>query len=351
MVETQNKLAVVILNWNGLKYLKEFIPILIKYSSIEGVGLYIADNGSKDESVNYLKQNHPEINLILLEKNYGFAEGYNKALEKVDSEYFVLLNSDVEVTEGWIEPLIKLMDSDSEIAACMPKIMDYYMRDYFEYAGAAGGFIDKYAYPFCRGRIFDEIEKDNGQYNNFESIFWASGACLFIRKDIYFKAGGLDGNFFAHMEEIDLCWRIKNMGHKIMFCPESKVYHVGGGTLSKNNPKKTYLNFRNNLYLLYKNLPEGKVFSLIFFRMILDGIAGVKFLIGFEFSNFWAIIKAHFSFYRNVSRFSEKRQKNIKTLFITYDYPEKKNFSIVYSFFVKKLRLYSKLYNAEKSDI
>lgn len=347
MIETQNKLAVVILNWNGLKYLKEFIPILINYSSIEGIGLYVADNGSTDESVNYLKQNYPEVNLILLEQNYGFAEGYNKSLEKIDSEYFVLLNSDVEVTEGWIEPLLKLMDSDSEIAACMPKIMDYYKRDYFEYAGAAGGFIDKYAYPFCRGRIFDEIEKDNGQYNNIESIFWASGACLFIRKDTYFKAGGLDGDFFAHMEEIDLCWRIKNMGYKIMFCPESKVYHVGGGTLSKNNPKKTYLNFRNNLYLLYKNLPEGKVFSLIFFRMILDGIAGVKFLIGFEFSNFWAIIKAHFSFYRNVSRFSEKRQKNIKTLFITYDYPEKKNFSIVYSFFVKNKKFF---YEIKKTD-
>ena len=337
------KLAVVILNWNGLKYLKEFIPFLVKYSSMNDVGLFVADNGSTDDSINYLKQNHPEIHLILLEQNFGFAEGYNKALNKIDAEYFVLLNSDVEVTEGWIEPLIKLMDSDKEIAACVPKIMDYYKRDCFEYAGAAGGFIDKYAYPFCRGRIFDEIEKDSGQYNNIESIFWASGACLFIRKEIYFKAGGLDGDFFAHMEEIDLCWRIKNMGYKIMFSHESKVYHVGGGTLSKNNPRKTYLNFRNNLYLLYKNLPKGKVFHIIFFRMILDGIAGLKFLFGFEFSNFLAVIKAHFSFYGNVSRFSGKRKRNINELFIRYDYPEKKNYSIVYEFFVKKHRLFSKL--------
>ncbi|OFX43088.1 MAG: glycosyl transferase family 2 [Bacteroidetes bacterium GWA2_30_7] len=337
------KLAVVILNWNGVKYLKEFIPFLVKYSSINDVGLFVADNGSTDESVNELKVNHPEINLILLEQNFGFAEGYNKALEKIDSEYFVLLNSDVEVTENWIEPLLKLMDSDKNIAACMPKIMDYYKRDYFEYAGAAGGFIDKYGYPFCRGRIFNEIEKDNGQYNNLESIFWASGACLFIRKEIYFKAGGLDNNFFAHMEEIDLCWRIKNMGYKIMFCPESRIYHVGGGTLAMNHPRKTYLNFRNNLYLLYKNLENKNFFSLMFFRFTLDGIAGLKFLFGFEFSNFLAVIKAHFSFYANVSKFKIKRKKNINELFINYTYPERKNYSIVYQFFVKNHKNYSEL--------
>lgn len=343
MSKSLYKVAVVILNWNGVKYLKEFIPFLIKYSSINNVGLFVADNGSTDNSIEFLKTNHNEINLILLEQNFGFAEGYNKALEKIDSEYFVLLNSDVEVTEMWLEPLIKLLDSDTTIAACMPKIMDYYKRDYFEYAGAAGGFIDKYGYPFCRGRIFNEIEKDNAQYNNYESIFWASGACLFIRKEIYFKAGGLDADFFAHMEEIDLCWRIKNIGYKILFCPESLVYHIGGGTLSKNNPRKTELNFRNNLYLLYKNLDNRNFYFLLIFRFLLDGIAGLKFLFGLEFANFLAVIKAHISFYANVSKFSEKRKNNIKNLFIKYDYPEKKQFSIVYEFFVKKNRLFTKL--------
>jgi hypothetical protein len=301
------KVGVVILNWNGKRFLEKFLPFLVKYNS-SYAEIIIADNASSDDSVEFLKTNYPELRIILNKENGGFAKGYNDALSQVDAEYYVLLNSDIEVTESWIDPVIKLMDGDRNIAACQPKICSYSSRDEFEYAGAAGGFIDKYGYPFCRGRIFQELEKDNGQYNNAVEIFWATGACMFVRAEIFHKLGGLDNDFFAHMEEIDFCWRLKNQGYKIMFCPESVIYHIGGGTLPKNNPRKTYLNFRNNFYLLYKNLPAGKIFPVFFARLFLDGIAGFKFLFEGHFRDVLAVTNAHFVFYASLGKLRKKRK-------------------------------------------
>lgn len=336
------KLAVVILNWNGRGYLGKFLPNVVEYSSIPDVEVYVADNASTDDSVEFIKQNYPSVKLIVLDKNYGFADGYNKSLAQIDAEYFVLLNSDVEVTPNWLPPVIELMDQDKTIAATMPKIKSYYKKDTFEYAGAAGGFIDKYGYTFCRGRIFNSFEKDNGQYDDTKEVFWATGACLFIRAELYKSSGGLDGDFFAHMEEIDLCWRIKNMGHKIMYSPNSTVYHIGGGTLPQTNPHKTYLNFRNNLFLLYKNLAPSKLLPILFFRLILDGIAGIKFLVGMEFGNFFAVLKAHFSFFTMFSRFIKKRKHNLQ-MNKKYTHEEVYPRSIVFDFFFKKTNRFSDL--------
>ncbi len=247
--------AVVILNWNGKKFLEEFLPSVIKYSS-DAADIIVADNASEDDSVDFLKKNFPQVKIILNEQNYGFAEGYNKALSKVEAKYYILLNSDIEVSKDWIEPVISCMEKDEKIGACQPKIRSLHEPEMFEYAGASGGFIDKLGYPFCRGRLFHTLEKDNGQYDDKKEVFWATGACLFVRSDLYNKLGGLDSDFFAHMEEIDYCWRLKNYGYKVYVCPESIVYHVGGGTLPKAPYCKTYLNFRNNLTLLYKNLPS-----------------------------------------------------------------------------------------------
>jgi GT2 family glycosyltransferase len=279
----------------------------VKYNSTYAE-IIIADNASSDDSVEFLTANYPELRIIKNLENGGFAKGYNDALSQVDAEYYVLLNSDIEVTENWIDPVIKLMDSDKNIAACQPKICSYTNREEFEYAGAAGGFIDKYGYPFCRGRIFQELEKDIGQFNDAIEIFWATGACMFVRAEIFHKLGGLDNDFFAHMEEIDFCWRLKNHGYKIMFCPDSVIYHVGGGTLPKNNPRKTYLNFRNNFYLLYKNLPSGKIFPVFFVRLFLDGIAGFKFLVEGDFKDVVAVTKAHFAFYASIGKLRKKRK-------------------------------------------
>ena len=244
------KTAVVILNWNGKKFLEQFLPYVIKHSSSDAE-VIVADNASNDDSVEFLKNNYPEIQIINNNENGGFSKGYNEALSKIDAEYYVLLNSDIEVTENWIKPIIDLMDSDKSIAVCQPKLRSYHQKEMFEYAGAAGGFIDKYGYPFCRGRIFNSIEVDNGQYDDTCEVFWATGAAMFVRAELYHKFGGLDNDFFAHMEEIDFCWRLKNEGYKIMYCADSVVYHVGGGTLPKNSSRKTFLNFRNNFNLLY----------------------------------------------------------------------------------------------------
>ena len=302
------KTAVVILNYNGKKFLEDFLPTVIDKSK-DVADIWVADNNSSDGSVKLLKSKFPEVNLIINKVNGGYTTGYNLALKQIEAEYYVLLNSDIEVTDNWIEPVIELMDSDKNIAACQPKIRSFYEKDKFEYAGASGGFIDKYGYPFCRGRLFQSLETDTGQYNDAVEVFWASGACMFVRADLFHEYGGLDDDFFAHMEEIDLCWRLKNYGHKIMVCPSSTVFHVGGGTLPKNSPRKTYLNFRNNFSLLYKNLPANRLFQVFALRLLLDGVAGIKFLLEGGFQDFLAVIKAHFYFYRNIGKLRNKRKK------------------------------------------
>lgn len=301
------KTAVVILNWNGKKFLEKFLPSVIEHSS-NVADIVIADNASTDDSITFLKNTYPQLSIIQNAQNGGFAKGYNDALKQIDAEYYVLLNSDIEVTPHWIEPVIELMDSDQNIAACQPKLRSYYEKEKFEYAGGAGGFIDKYGYPFCRGRIFDTLETDKGQYNDTCEIFWATGACMFVKASIYHRLGGLDEDFFAHMEEIDLCWRMKNKGYKIMYCAGSTVYHVGGGTLPKSSPFKTYLNFRNNIALLYKNLPKGKLISVFALRFPLDGIAAVKFMLDGSFQDLWAVARAHFYFYTHHKTIKRKRK-------------------------------------------
>jgi len=336
------KVSVVILNWNGKHFLEKFLPSVVEYSSIPDVEIVIADNASTDDSLEFLNSEYPVLKTIILDKNYGFAEGYNKALAQLDSEYFVLLNSDVEVTAGWIQPIISMMDADKQIAACQPKLRWFDEKQYFEYAGAAGGFIDKFGYPFCRGRIFSTVEIDNGQYDTIEDIFWATGACLFVRADLYKQSGGLDGDFFAHMEEIDLCWRLKGLGYRIVYNPQSVVYHVGGGTLPKSNPFKTYLNFRNNITLLFKNSFKGNIGVLLFQRMILDGIAALRFIASGEFGNFWAVFKAHMYLYSNYRTLLLKRKHN-KNIFIQNTHKEMYNRSIVFSYFLKKKQYFDSL--------
>lgn len=307
------KVAVVILNWNGKKFLKEFLPAVIACNTFYSK-IFLADNASTDDSVAYVRENFPTIEIIQNTSNGGFAKGYNDALKQVDAEYYVLLNSDVEVTAGWMDSVIQLMNDDPLIAACQPKIKSFQDKKMFEYAGAAGGFIDKYGYAFCRGRILERLEIDAGQYDDVREIFWATGACLFIRAECYHKVHGFDEDFFAHMEEIDLCWRLKNIGYKIMYCPNSTVYHVGGGTLNKSNAKKTYLNFRNNLILLCKNHSSQYLIAKMFLRLILDGIAAFKFLLQGEFKHFAAVFRAHQSFYRTLPTTLKKRKESLKQI-------------------------------------
>ena len=331
------KVAVVILNYNGRKFLEKFLPIVIEHSS-DVAEVIIADNASTDDSVAFMKSNFPDIRLIINNSNGGFSTGYNLALRQIEAEYYCLLNSDIEVTPHWIEPVIKLMDDDATIAACQPKILSYNDKKKFEYAGAGGGFIDKYGYPFCRGRVFQHLEDDNGQYDDIKEVFWATGACMFVRADAYHTFGGLDDSFFAHMEEIDFCWRVKNMGYKVMYCPQSKVYHIGGGTLPKSSAKKTYLNFRNNLSLLMKNLPSEAVLGTILYRIILDWVAGLKFLVDGSFADFWAVTRAHLSFYRHLPALRKKR-KNLSHRHVSQIY--KKN--IVFKHFLEHKKLYTEL--------
>ena len=335
-------IAVVILNWNGAKLLEEFLPSIVSYSKRDDTKIYVADNASSDNSINFIKQNYPQIALVLNDKNYGFAEGYNQALKKIEAQHYVIINSDVEVTEGWLDGLYKAINSDSNIAAVQPKIKAYKDKQFFEYAGAAGGMIDRYGYTFCRGRIFNVFEEDNAQYEKQENIFWASGACIFIKADLFHEVGGFDADFFAHMEEIDLCWRLKNRGYNIVYTPESTVFHVGGATLDESNPFKTYLNFRNNLFLLYKNLSDNYFYRIFFARMILDGVAGIKFLLGFEFKNFMAVVKAHFAFYSSIRKFKPKRAENKKHN-VNYKHHEIYNRSIVFDFFIKGVKEFKDL--------
>jgi GT2 family glycosyltransferase len=329
------KVAVVILNWNGRTFLQRYLPSVSEYSNHPGVKVFVADNGSNDDSLAYLKTEFPDMGIIALNRNYGFAEGYNRSLSQLEAEYFVLLNSDVEVSRGWLIPLVELLDKNPLVAACMPKIMSAERKDLFEYAGAAGGFIDRYGYPFCQGRIFDSVETDYGQYNKSRDIFWASGACMMVRGPLYKLAGGLDNNFFAHMEEIDLCWRLKNRGYRIMVEPQSIVYHLGGGTLPQGNPRKTYLNFRNNLFLLYKNLPDEKLRRILFTRLILDGLSSFRFLVKASFGDFYAVFKAHLSFYKGCSAYKQFRKEE-KRFITRSDHREIYHGSIVNQYFIKK---------------
>lgn len=312
--------AVVILNWNGQKFLKEFLPNVIKFSQ-EFADIIVADNASNDDSISILKKDFPEVRIIENKNNAGFASGYNQALKHVEAEFYILLNSDIEVTENWIKPVIDLMEKDPKIAACQPKIRSYYEREKFEYAGAAGGFIDKYGYPFCRGRVFQSLESDEGQYDHASEIFWASGAAFFVRAELYHQLGGFDDDFFAHMEEIDLCWRFKNDGYKIMFCPDSVVYHVGGGTLPKSSSRKTYLNFRNNFSLIYKNLPRNRILKTILARLVLDAVAAMKFLIQGGIKDSIAVLRAHLSFYKNFKKLRQKRraikQREVSNMYLS----------------------------------
>lgn len=286
------KIAVVLLNWNGRDLLEKFLPSLTRFCA--GAEVVVADNGSTDDSIRFLEKNFPSVTTLVLDKNHGFAGGYNEALLKIEAEIYVLLNTDVEVTENWLEPIAEIFE-DKNTAACQPKILSWHEKERFEFAGAAGGFIDYLGYPFCRGRIFNEMEADEKQYNEETEIFWASGACMFIRANLFHEAGGFDASFFAHMEEIDLCWRLKRRGYKIVYTPASVVYHVGGGTLKKNHPHKTFLNFRNNLLMLRKNLPADQRLRILFMRFLLDMTAAFRFLFTDGFSHFYAVIKAYAS--------------------------------------------------------
>lgn len=288
--------AIAILNWNGKSWLEKFLPNVIQNSAEADV--YVIDNHSSDGSVDFLKTNFPEVKIIQNQENAGFAGGYNEGLKPIKAEVYCLLNSDVEVTPNWIRPVLELFDKNPEIAAIQPKILDFNNKNYFEFAGAGGGMIDNLGYPYCRGRIFDSLEVDKGQYNDEAEIFWASGCALFVRSKDFWNQNGFDARFFAHQEEIDLCWRLKNAGRKIFYTGKSTIYHVGGGTLNKQSPQKTYLNFRNNLSMLLKNLPFPKLLWLIFLRLCLDGVAGIMFLFRNGFAHTWAVVRAHFAFYR-----------------------------------------------------
>jgi GT2 family glycosyltransferase len=330
------KTAIVILNWNTRQHLETFLPFLIKYSFLNDVKIVVADNASTDDSVSYLRSTYPQIEIILFEKNFGFAEGYNKALKQVEAEYYVILNSDIEVTENWLPPLIDLLEKNPDAAACMPKLRSYFDRDCFEYAGSAGGYIDKYGYPFCKGRIFQTLEKDEGQYDGINQVFWATGACMVIKAKIFHEMEGFDPYFFAHQEEIDLCWRLQNNGYKIYCTTQSVLYHLGGGTLPKSNPRKTYLNFRNNMILLYKNLPRKAWLRILFIRLILDGIAALRFVVGSQPGEFWAVFMAHMSFYKYMIKHKVKSPSN-KSFGLIYQK------SIVYQYFIRKKKFFSEL--------
>ena len=333
------RVAVVILNWNGLDFLKRFLPSICA-STYPNLDIIVGDNASNDNSVSFVRENYPQIKISINDQNYGFAGGYNRVLNSLDQDYFVLLNSDVEVEPGWIEPVIQLMEKDRSIAAAQPKILSQSNKKLFEYAGAAGGFLDIFGYPFCRGRIFDSLEVDSSQYDQSSEIFWASGAAFFIKRLKWLEMNGLDEDFFAHMEEIDLCWRLKNNNYKIMYCAESTVFHVGGGTLNAESPFKTYLNFRNNLVLLQKNLPAGKSIVIIFLRFWLDFLSLLKYLMDGKPKNALAISKAHIYFIRNLARNTVKSRKipkhtlNKNGLYIG---------SIVWDYFVRNKKTFTSL--------
>jgi GT2 family glycosyltransferase len=336
------KTAIVILNWNGLDFLKMFLGTVLKFSADDETSVFVADNGSTDGSPEWVAENFGEVNLIRLNKNNGFAGGYNAALNQIEARYFVLLNSDIEVTYNWLQPLVSFMDNNPDVASCQPKILSYNQKDHFEHAGAAGCFIDKFGYPFCRGRVINRVEKDTGQYDNQINVFWSSGACMILKSEAWIRCGGFDDDFFAHMEEIDLCWRFHKAGYRVCFLPESVIYHIGGGTLSYSSPFKTYLNFRNSLFLLYKNLPDNKLNSILFIRRILDGLAAVYFLLQGNFSSVASVWKAHIDYYRAMNKLREKR-KTVRKMEITETNDTVLNKSIVFEFYIKGHKTYKSL--------
>lgn len=339
---TAPSVAVVILNWNGKALLEQFLPSVVQ-SIYPNLQLIVGDNASTDNSVAFLKASYPEVKVIVNDHNYGFAQGYGKLLEQIDADYYVLLNSDVEVPPNWIQAVIDAMEMDDKIAAAQPKIKWQKNKAQFEYAGAAGGYLDLHGFPFCRGRLFDTVEMDTLQYEDQQEIFWASGAALFIKSKYWKEAGGLDPDFFAHMEEIDLCWRLKNLGYKVIYCPASEVYHVGGGTLNSNNPYKTYLNFKNNLVIMQKNLPLNDAYSRIFIRMCIDFVAWAHFLLQGKAAFAWAVNRAHYDFLTNLSKNGAKRTgRQIDFLSHTGQY----SCSIVWAYFIKKIRFFSQLNNS-----
>ncbi|GHU67149.1 glycosyl transferase [Bacteroidia bacterium] len=332
--------AIVILNWNGKTLLEQFLPALVKHTPPSETDIIVADNGSTDDSVAFLRNHYPQIGLLIFPKNYGFAEGYNRALVDLKHQYVVLLNSDVEVTENWFSPAVRYLDEHPEITALQPKILSYNQRTSFEYAGACGGFIDRNAYPFCRGRIFSVLEEDKGQYDTTIPVFWTSGACLFIRLQAYKEAGGLDEQFFAHQEEIDLCWRLNARGHQIVCFPQSTVYHLGGATLKKENPQKTYLNFRNNLLMIYKNLPPKDYRRVMWSRWVWDYVSALHFLLKGQISNAIAIMKARRDFRKMKSKYKSIRKHNLQftpTDLSTVIWPK----SLIWEFYFGKQKTYS----------
>ncbi len=338
----QTKVAVVILNYNGKRYLEQFLPSVVAYTS--EVKIIVADNGSTDDSIAFVFEQYPDVEVIAMRQNTGFSTGYNLALQQVEAEYYVLLNSDIEVSPQWLAPLLNLMEANPRIAACQPKVKSFHAKNKFEHAGAGGGFIDIFGFPFCRGRILDITEEDFGQYNDNKEVFWTSGACMIIRAKLYHELGGLDDDFFAHMEEIDLCWRLKNAGYLLFYCGESEVFHVGGGTLSYQSPKKLYLNFRNSLVMLVKNTPFPAVLWLTFFRMLIDGIGGVWFLYIGNWRSFYAVLQAHFYFYQHFFDILKKRKK-ARSLAKIDAHSQIFKGSIIWEYFVKKKKKFSEIIN------
>ena len=339
------KTAIVILNWNGAQMLRRFLPSVLANTPAALADVIVADNGSTDDSLAVLTSEFPQVPIIRFDQNYGFAEGYNQALQRVgeDYDYYLLLNSDVETPEGWLQPLLDYMKAHADVVACQPKIRAEHTPTHFEYAGAAGGFIDYLGYPFCRGRIFDKVEADHGQYDTVTDIFWATGAALLIRADAYWEAGGLDGRFFAHQEEIDLCWRLRARGHRIVCIPQSVVYHVGGGTLPKSNARKTMLNFRNNLLLLYKNLPDHRLRLVLFIRFWLDALASLVFLLKGEGRSFLAVWKGRRAFVRIRKEFAEDRKQNIAATILD-PIPEQYQGSLLAAYYLRKMRKFSQMH-------
>ena len=335
------EIAIVILNWNGAEMMRKYLPNVVKHSV--NATVFVADNASTDDSLSVLANEFPTVRTIVLEKNWGFADGYNKALEQIDAEYYLLLNSDVRVEEGWLDAMLDYMRKNNDVAACQPKLLSDLSPTLFEYAGACGGFIDRYGYPYCRGRILEELEEDHGQYNTVMELLWASGACLLIRSTDYWKAGGLDGRFFAHNEEIDLCWRLNIMGRRVVCIPQSKVYHLGGGTLPKGNPQKTYLNFRNNLTMLYKNLPDNQLQRVMLVRWCLDYLAAFQMLIlKRDIGGFKAIFRARHDFKKWKKDFANDRKK-IQGCRQTTNDVGRSSFSLLWQYYIKGIRKYSLL--------
>ena len=334
------KLSIVILNWNGAEMMRRFLPSVLQHST--EAEIVVVDNGSTDDSLQMLSQNFPSVRQVVLDKNYGFADGYNKGLKEIEAEYYLLLNSDVEVRKGWLKPMLAYMDSHPDVAACQPKLLCQWSPSDFEYAGACGGFIDALGYPYCRGRVMGTIESDKGQYDNIAPILWATGACLLVRANDYWQAGGLDGRFFAHQEEIDLCWRLRSRGRGIVCVPQSVAYHLGGGTLPQGNPRKTFLNFRNNLLLLYKNLPQERLHKVMRIRFWLDALASIQFLLTFQWGSFLAVWKARKAFRQMRSDFKKDREENLRQARLS-PVPEQSTFSLLWQYYVKGRKTYHDL--------